>query len=255
MCLNININLSDNLNTMCIDAFREFDSQFRKSYTELGIKYLIEYEFNGENSVQYISKSTENKNNIHPYPYSIFKIHDEFSFISQDIKYVTGILHLLQPYINNTFYDNGIYHQTNEDHRYLMFANFGLQSIYNFWDRLGDLLFLFFQTGLNKDQIYFGRVINNLPDQWKMTQPYLDLKELYDQEVKIFLNTRHETVHHFQLECKYYWGNVEYRNDLPKLKELNEEKFSYPEKMTKALDNCIKAYKLTLDLISQLPDK
>lgn len=239
---------------MAIDAFREFDSKFRKTYDDLGIKHLLEYDFQGENSGQYICR-IESKTNIHPFPYSIFKIHDEFDFITKDIKYITGFLYLLRPHINNTYEDRGYYHQTIEDHRYLMFANFGLQSVYNFWDRLGDLLFLFFETGLSHDQVYFGRVMNNMHSQWKQTQTYTDLKNLYDQEVKAFLDSRHEAVHHFQLECKFYWGNVEFNNDLNKLKELNEEKTSYPEKMNNSLDNCVKAFKLTIDLICELPDK
>lgn len=240
---------------MAIHAFREFDKQLRQSYIDLGIKYLSEYDFNGEDSIQYFLRSIEQKRNIHPYPYSISKIHGEFNFITQDIKYVTGMLFMLRPYINNSYHDSGMYYQTNEDHRYLMFANFGLQSVYNFWDRLGDLLFLFFETGLEHGQVYFGRVINNFPSEWKSRKPYLLLKELYEQEVKKFLEIRHESVHHFQLECKYYWGNVEYKDDPVKLKELNEEKFSYPEIMSKALDDCIKAYQLTLDLINELPNK
>ncbi|MEI2739332.1 MAG: Cthe_2314 family HEPN domain-containing protein [Chitinophagaceae bacterium] len=239
---------------MAIEAFREFDTQFRKTYDSLGIQHLGEWEFQGENSGQYICR-IETKTNIHPYPYSIFKIHDEFDFITKDIKYITGLLYLLRPHINNTYEDRGYYHQTNEDHRYLMFANFGLQSIYNFWDRLGDLLFLFFETGLSQDQVYFGRVINNMASQWKQTKPYIALKQLYDQEVKSFLDSRHEAVHHFQLECKFYWGNVEFLNDMNKLKELNEEKVSYPEKMSASLSNCLKAFKLTVDLICELPDK
>lgn len=239
---------------MAIEAFREFDTLFRKTYNNLEIKHLGECEFHGKNSIQYFYR-IETKKNIHPYPYSIFKIHDEFDFITKDIKYIMGLLYLLRPHINNTYEDNGYYRQTNEDHRYLMFANFGLQSIYNFWDRLGDLLFLFFETGLSQDQVYFGRVINNMASKWKQTKPCINLKHLYDQEVKSFLDSRHEAVHHFQLECKYYWGNIEFNNDLNKLKELNEEKASYPEKMSNSLANCVKAFMLTVDLIGELPNK
>jgi hypothetical protein len=239
---------------MSIEAFREFDRQFRKTYDDLDLKYLSEHDFGSENSGQFICR-IETRKNIHPFPYSIFKIHDELNFITMDIKYITGMLFLLRPYINNTYEDDGYYHQTNEDHRYLMFANFGLQSVYNFWDRLGDLLFLFFETGLKPDQVYFGRVMNNMAPKWKVTKPYIALKELYDQEVKSFLDTRHEAVHHFQLECKFYWGNVEYNNNRSKLKELNEEKYSYADKMSNSLGNCAKAFKMTIDLIGELPDR
>lgn len=239
---------------MAIEEFREFDKKFRKTYDTLGLKYLLEHTFNNENSGQYICH-IDKKEKLHPYPFSIFKIHDELNFITMDIKYVTGMLFLLRPHINNTYHDFGYYYQTNEDHRYLMFANFGLQSVYNFWDRLGDLIYLFFETGLKHDQIFFGRVMNNIKPKWKQTKSYTDLKELYDQEVRSFLDVRHEAVHHFQLECKFYWSNIEFQNDLDKIKEINNEKYSYADKMSDSLNNCAKAFKLAIDFICELPDK
>lgn len=237
-----------------IKAFREFDIEIRKTYTDLNIKHLSEFDFNGLNSIQYLLQ-IESRPIIHPYPFSIFKIHDEFDFITKELKYLTGLLFLLRPHINNTYFDSGEYLQTNEDHRYLMFANFGLQSIYNFWDRIGDILFLFFTTGLKHDQVYFGRVMNNISSQWHQNQTYIMLKNLYEHEVKTFLNSRHDAVHNFHLECKFYWSNIEFYDNLEKLKEINEEKSSFPEKMNNSLTNCVNAFKLTIDLICELPEK
>ena len=238
-----------------IDLFRKFTYELFAEYKVLGIKTLADYDFEGKGSAAFMSDITRRKNNIHPFPYPDFKIHDELNFITKDIKYVTGMLHIFRPFINDSYKDQGHYHQTLEDSRYLMYANFGLQSIYNFWDRLGDLLFLFFKTGLTSDQVYFGRVINNMEPAYKSTTAYKDLFDLYNQKIKSIFDARHEAVHHFQLECKHYWGNIELRTDKPKLKELNEEKRICADTMKEQLDICRNGFYLTLKLINELPDK
>jgi hypothetical protein len=239
-----------------IELYRQFtDALFSAYKEELEIKTLAEYEFEGRGSAAFMTDITRKKESIHPLPYSDFKIHDELNFISKDIKYVTGMLHILRPYINNAFKDEDHYRQTLEDSRYLMYANFGLQSIYNFWDRLGDLLFLYFKTGLAVDQVFFGRVVNNMEATYRQTDSYKNLLDLYNLKVKSIFDTRHEAVHHFQLECKHYWGNLEYRSDKQRLAELNAEKRVYVDTMKEQLDVCCQGFLLTLKLLDELPDK
>jgi hypothetical protein len=238
-----------------IELFREFTEELFIEYKNLGIKILGDYEFDGKTSASFMSDITRKKNNIHPLPYSDFKIHDELNFITKDLKYIAGMLHILKPYINDSYRDQGHYHQTLEDSRYLRYANFGLQTVYNFWDRLGDLLFLYFKTGLSSDQVYFGRVINNMEPVYKQTESYKNLVDLYNTKVKSIFDTRHEAVHHFQLECKHYWGNVELRSDKPKLRALNEEKRTYATTMKEHLDICKDGFYWTMRLINELPNK
>ena len=65
--------------------------------------------------------------------------------------YIISILELLHPNINNAVKEGGTYNQTREDHLYLRYAGFGFQAIYNYWDRIGDILDIFFHTGQSGD--------------------------------------------------------------------------------------------------------
>ena len=238
-----------------IILFREFTEELFNEYKTLDIKTLDLYEYDGKTSASFMTDITRKKNNIHPLPYSDFKIHDELRFITKDLKYITGMLHILRPYVNDTWRDGGVYSQMLEDSRYLMYANFGLQTIYNYWDRLGDLLFLYFKTGLAPDQVYFGRVISNMVPAYKQVHSYKMLVDLYDRKVKSIFDTRHEAVHHFQLESKHYWGNLEFRSDGQKIKALNEEKRIYADTMKEHLEICRDGFYWTMKLIEALPDK
>ncbi len=242
--------------------FMEFNQQIYKTYDEIGILNLDQKEFEGKNSVSFFSDILRSKKNLHPLPFSYFKLHDELNFISKDLKYITGVLHYLLPFIVDTEYTGGRYPQNLPDHRYLTYANFGYQSIYNFWDRIGDLLHIYFETGLPMENVYLGRVLSNMKDPYNanpshvLINPiYLKMKDIYDNELRSFFEERNTTVHHFQLEAKYYWGNIELHKDRAASLKLNREKHAIPNFIRKHLDLLFIGFELALKLIDALPDK
>lgn len=237
--------------------FEEFNEQIYKIYKEKNLKNLGQLEFNSQEkgSAGFMSGVLRRKINIHPLPYSDFKIHDELDFITKDLKYVTGVLYFLRPYIVDTDYSGGQYHQNLADRRYLMYANFGLQSIYNFWDRIGDLLWIYFETKHKPNKVYFHSMIRDIKEPYISSKEYLQLKEIYDKDLVEFFDLRNEAIHHFQLECKFYWGSIETHNKPAEKEKLNKDKHSLPEKMEKHLELCVKGFELAIRLIDLLPDK
>lgn len=238
-----------------LEHFREFNEQIFKVYDERNLKNLSQLKFDDKSSSAFFSDVLRRKVNIFPLPYSDFKIHDELDFITKDIKYVIGVLHFLKPFIIDTDYSQGTYRQNLEDRRYLMYANFGLQSIYNFWDRIGDILHLYFETGLTIDNVYLGRVLNNIKPEHKAKPEYQALNSIYESHLKTFFNERNVTVHHFQLECQFYWGFIEASRDLGKQAELNKRKHDLPSLFVHLLNLCFEGFKAAVDLINTLPDK
>jgi hypothetical protein len=243
------INIMDELK-----GFYQFNEEVYKKQRENNIEDLYQLSIEGQGAAAFMSDVLYKKHNIHPYPYSVFKLHDELYFITKDIKYVIGVIYLLRPHIVDAEATDGIYYQNVEDQRYLQHVNFGYQAVYNFWDRLGDILHLFFHTGLAMDQVYFNRVLNNMPQQYKTIKEYEALKALYDKVGKV-LELRHEAVHHFQIEAKHYWGNIEFTSKPLDRNRLNTEKFEYPEKLKTALSISLNAFVATIRLINVLPDK
>jgi hypothetical protein len=241
--------------------FVQFNEQIINTYGELGLAHLSQRNINGKTSNVAFSEVLRKKKELSRLPYSDFKIHDEFDFISLDLKYVTAILYYLQPFIVNTRNTDGMYHQNLADKRYLMYANFGYQTIYNFWDRIGDLLHLYYETGLSQEKVYLGRVLTNMKDPYNMDRhyvktnsSYIELKEMYDNVLKPFIDERNDAVHHFQLESKYFWGNIQYFDDEENRNKLDDEKQSYPEFMRNHLELFHKGFQLAIELINNLPD-
>jgi hypothetical protein len=80
---------------------------------------------------------------------------DDLFFISNDLVHFTSLLFLLRPFINNAMQEAGTYQQNWYDARYLSYASVLYSAVYNFWDRIGDLLHCFFATRLPAKKVYF----------------------------------------------------------------------------------------------------
>ncbi|WP_160714803.1 Cthe_2314 family HEPN domain-containing protein [Chitinophaga solisilvae] len=237
-----------------LKAFHEWNDQIFKEQKEQNLVDLHHTSHYGKSSASIFSDVLFNRANSQTLPYSLFKLHDEFISISKDIKYITAILFLLRPHIINPKENEGKYLQNLEDRRYLMYTTFGIQAIYNFWDRLGDLLHLYFRTNIRLDKVTFGRMKDLIPDDLKSKTSYLRLIELYDEQKSIF-DLRHDAVHHYQVETQQFWGVIENREDPEKIDRLNKEKEAYPEKMKHALEICNVCFYLALEIIAGLPIK
>lgn len=240
-----------------LSHFEEFNEQIFQVYKEKNLKNLGELNFNGQSqgSAAFMSGVLRKKIPFYPLPYSVFKIHDELDFITKDIKYITGVLYFLRPFIVDTAVSGGTYSQNLADRRYLMYANFGLQSIYNFWDRIGDLLHHYFETRHKSDQVYFNRMIRDIKEPHRSTEAFKELETIYKNDISPINDDRSEAVHHFQLENKYYWGNIETYEDLVERDKVNNEKHNLPEKFQHHLELCFQGFELAIELIDHLPDK
>lgn len=108
-----------------------------------GLTNLSEYEVDGKRIFNSFTDLTRSKGLLKEFSYSDFKHADDLNYLSQDLIYSIAILEILHPKINNALKEGGTYHQNLEDHLYLRYASYGLQTIYSFWDRLGDFLDFF----------------------------------------------------------------------------------------------------------------
>jgi hypothetical protein len=227
--------------------FIDLDKYLFEIYEERELKCLSEIKDNGKRLSSLYHKITDKKlriNNFNSVDY-IFDI----EFISQDIKFFTGLLFHLRPFINIPSEEHNTYFQNRYDHRYLIFASVAHQNVYNFWDRIGDLLYCFFETGLSEKRVYFSNVLNNFPEQYKNNEHFDTLNNLYENEVKSLLNTRHQIVHYKQLETKHHLEIFQNYNDEQKKNELEKEKKNYPEFFKKHLELSNIAFEHTLKLI------
>jgi hypothetical protein len=168
---------------------------------EHNVRHLNEIIFDGEPALSLFGRIY---NQFEPVVASMPFLWDDVFFISNDLVTFTGWLYLLRPSINDATKEHGTYFQNRYDARYLGYAANLASAVYNFWDRTGDLLNGYFQTGLHDSSVYVGRVLNNFPNEHKDSEHYLRLKDIHDDEVKVVLDERNEDVHDRSFPARHF---------------------------------------------------
>src|SRR5579863_1746773 len=234
-----------------MESLKAWHAEIMNHIKDNGLINLSEYEVGGRSVFGSFTDLTRSKATLKEFDYSDFKHADDFNYISQDLIYAIAILELLHPNINNAVNEGGTYYQNLDDHMYLRYASYGLQTIYNFWDRVGDFLDFFFDTK-QKGDVYLSRVMDRFPEEYR-SPTYNDLLDLYKSKVLPVLIERHSTVHSFTLKAKFYWGVIEHGfKDFEELEILQKEKDSYPALFREQLHNMFVGFELALKLVSEL---
>lgn len=89
--------------------------------------------------------------------------------------------------------------------RFFYFVNATFEKLYNYWDRIGDLLELAFGLSIAARHVYFSTVIQELQNRGVMLSPHgVWLKNFYDNEYQSVLNPRRiKIVHHRQDDTSF----------------------------------------------------
>lgn len=233
--------------------FLEFDRQIFDVYNENGLHCIDEVRENEEPLTSQYNKVIAKKNILHSFNSVEYQL--DISLISGGIKYFTGLLFYLRPYINIPSNENNTYFQTTCDKRYLEYASLAHQNVYNFWDRIGDLLYVFFETGLEEDNVYFTTVIKSIPDNYKKSDNYLELKRIYNKYLKKIFSRRQQIVHYKMLGTKHYLGLPLNYDNKQEAEKLEKEKKEYPSYFKEQSELTFKGFLNALYLIDELPDK
>jgi hypothetical protein len=215
-----------------------------------GILHINELTFNGKHPVTFYSEITCHHAKIKDKPQFLY---DDFFCISNDLVHFTSLLFLLRPYINNATKEAGTYHQNWYDARYLSYTSALHSAIYNFWDRIGDLLHCFFATGLSDHCVYIGRVLNNFPKAHKKSIIFQQINKIYEGHVRPFVSERNEDAHNQSIPTTYYWRELLARDD--KQRERTELKLRLPELFKEQIDFAYQGFELALCLIEERGQK
>lgn len=234
-----------------IEGYIEYSERILEIYSKYNLFDLHTVRPDSEHLLTTLTKVTRKK--IRRKDLYDFKFFDDLYFISRDLKYCTANLFFLRPHINNAEKEDGRFFKNTWDARYMMFVNFCHQLTYNYYDKIGDLLDSFFDTGLN-EKVYFNRVIHNFPKPHREHPEFKWFENLLDTDLKDLNSVRDEIVHFTHLETKNFYQVMEAKFDIIKIKEIQKIKNSYPEEFQNILNICLASFSNAISLIDKLPD-
>lgn len=200
---------------------------------EIGIPSLLEYKSNYIDN-EFITKfNTICKKTDQLKELNLFSFSNELVYISQDLSNILAELYLFRPYLRSFLEDPyklgevTIYRYSHSfyDKQYFHLASSYIQNAYNFWDRIGDLLYHYFEfPGIKREQdVYFNRIIDQFPDEYK-TDDFHFLYDFLEKDYKVFNKNRKDIVHNKGLESKMFTDYLENVSDYEGIKKLQEWK-------------------------------
>jgi len=225
------------------DLLNGFFYRLKDIKADQGILHISELSPNGKNPLTFYSEVTSLHKPIKKVPLFLY---DDLFFISNDLVHFTSFLFLLKPFINDATKEAGTYFQNWYDARYLSYASMLHSAVYNFWDRIGDLLHCFFATGLSDDKVYIGRVLNNFPKDHKVSANFKKINDIYTNHVRSIIFERNEDAHNQSTATTHYYQII-----LGKDHEQTEMKFRLPEIFKEQISFAYEGFKFALFLIAE----
>lgn len=184
-------------------------------------------------------------------------INDIFN-CAKDLKYCVGSLFLHKPHINNPLeqafkigdIDTFPNFQNIFDRRYSLYSNMASEKLYNYWDRIGDLLNAVLKVIDDERKVYFYSVVENIPENLNNSENYKWLNSFKENEFKEFNNIRKGIVHYRMLETEYSSKHLDSLHNREAMEKLQSEKESYPSFYKEHLEKSITGFEKSIELIN-----
>ena len=165
----------------------------------------------------------------------------------------------MKPYINNPL-DNVdrigdlelfFNYQNIFDRRYSIFSSISSEKLYNYWDRIGDLINSITQVIDNERNVYFANVINTLPDNLRESENYTWLQDFKNNDYTKINEIRKKVVHYRQLETDFATRHLDAMFEREEVEKIQTEKEGYPNFYKTQLNNAIKGFEKCMKFIQE----
>lgn len=193
-------------------------------------------------------------NNIVNYDY----IMDDLVLISHELMYFTASLYLYQPLISTPLRNfNGDFYALVEDiptRRYITYIDSCLEKVYNFYERIGNLLKSYFPSEIEQ-WISFGRVIRYLITKYPNNVNLNHLYNLYLHDYKPISEQRRDNIHYTTWYTEKKWEHLKNITDSVQAESFSNELMGYPDIFKTQLHNQRLALEYTIEFLEDMNDE
>ena len=243
----------------------EYHRLHQKIYTDYGLTSLSglnnEFMLNGRPLLVWYGEATRKCSVKYDEQLYRMKNFDDILFCSEELLYFTASLYLYRPYINNPLEEalpsgGGISYANFQNHyakRFSMFANVASQSVYNFWDRIGDMIAGFFPDKINPSRVFFATAMDTIPVQFHTSEHYLWLDNFRKTDYRELNERRKEVVHYTTIETNYKYQQMEKGSSNREAMEIiQSEREALPDFYKKHIDLTLQGMEHTLSLLKEI---
>lgn len=243
----------------------EYHKLYQKMYLDHDLKCLSglnrEFLLEGRELLMWhndVTRKCSVKNNGH---FNYWKNFDDIIFCSDELLCYTAALYLYRPYINNplndSFYFSGqtIYpnYQNYYAKRYSMYADIASQCVYNFWDRVGDMIASFFPNKIDSSRVFFTTALDIIPCEFRTSSNYLWLDNFRKTDYKELNEKRKQVVHYTTIEVDYKYKHLEHgASDKEMMEKIQAEREVLPDYFKRHIELSLVGISKTLSLLEEM---
>ena len=245
---------------------QEYEKKLNSIYQKENLHCLSDWDtvqFNNKNALQFtadncsIARKKVNSDGIFD-----TMVDDLIFSISQDIKFSLGNVYLYKELGINNFLNEHVstpqgetiftYRQTLGDSRFFFYINVSFEKLYNFWDRIGDLLSLALDLKIKPQEIYFSKVIKEIEKSNPQSTNFKFLKEFSEKEYRDILNRIRKLIVHYRQKDTYFrFAWLKNLNNEEVIKKLQQEKDELPGLLKDQMRLAIEGFKFAILLINE----
>ncbi len=233
-----------------------------------GINCLADFDIvksNGKNALEFMQIISKTRESLNEGGYFDLLTSDLIRSISYGIKFSILNIFFYAPYANNltqeittspTGEKFSTHHQTEGDKRFFYYINSTFEKLYNFWDRIGDILALSFKLDIAEQNVYFGTVIAKLKEELLLSESGKWLKNFHENEYSKILNKyRRKIVHYKQQDTDHFfeWLSIvaNQQFDPSQIQSLQEAKNQLPNTLKHQLELTNEGFEMMVNFIHE----
>lgn len=195
--------------------------------------------------------------------FSYFENFDDLILCSDEIRYFTAHLYLYKPFINSPIEDSFLFngkmiypnYQNLSSIRYNMFSDIVCQKIYNFWDRIGDLIASFFPNLIKSNEITFSKIIDSIPIEFTSSINFQWLKKFKLKEYKEINQIRRQVVHYKLIDTNFKHTHLKHFTDRKEIKNLQNKREDLLDLYKNHISLTINGFEKTLLFLDEINPK
>lgn len=216
-------------------------------------------QIDGKNTFEFFLDVTR-KSRSFKVPINDFSFFDDLVRKTIDIKFLLANMFIHKPFLwdflSHRFETSGetnfYYYPSYHDLRYMTYCDLLFQTIYNYWDKIGGLLALYFLPDRKERNIYFSSVIDSIPLSYHSSENLLWLKIFRNDQYKKLNEKRRQTVHYNSQSSGFHEQWIKNYTNEEKIAKLQYEIQNLTEYFNEHLNYAIIGFEKTLRLIDEI---
>lgn len=244
----------------------DFQREIAKIYKEYELTNLsgldMEFMLNGRQIFAWFIDTVNAGQKWFP-NFDFFNLFDDLIVCTDEILHFTAQLYLYRPYLQDPIAEAYIFAgkplypitDTIEVKRYNIYSNSLCEKVYNYWDRIGDLIATYFPDLFDPKKVYFGTTIDKIPLEFQESENYKWLKSFKETDYADINKRRIEIVHYTSLGTTHKRQHIKDPFNRQQIEKLIEERNSRPEYFKRHIKLTQDGFERTVLLIDEITKK